>query len=64
MIKVIQTCGRLSKGPPARDVEHRDGDGLLLPNENDKPLASCDPGVEQITLQHGVVLRHHSSPKP
>ncbi len=50
---------QLRSTPPARDVAHCNSDSLLLPNENDKPLASCDPGVEQITLQHCVVLRHH-----
>ena len=27
-------------------------------NQNDQPPAAGDAGVEQITLQHGVVLRH------
>ena len=33
-------------------------DGLLLSNQNHKPLAARDAGIEQITLQHGIVLRH------
>jgi hypothetical protein len=37
---------------------HGDSDGLLLPNQHDKPLAAGDAGVEQITLRHGVVPRH------
>src|SRR5215468_7497557 len=36
-----------------------DGDGLLLPDEHDQLLASSDTGVEQVPLQHRVVLRHH-----
>jgi hypothetical protein len=29
-----------------------------LPHQDDKALATSDAGVEQITLQHRVVLRH------
>ncbi len=32
--------------------------GLLLPNQNDQPLAAGDAGVEKVPLQHCVVLRH------
>lgn len=53
-----QPFTQLRPASPTRDVAHRDGDGLLLPNQNDKPLAAGDAGVEQIALQHGVVLRH------
>ena len=49
---------QLRPTPPARDVAHRDGDGLLLPDQNDKPIAAGDAGVEKVPLQHGVVLRH------
>ena len=42
----------------ARSVSDRDGDRLLLADENDKPLAARDAGVEQIALQHRVVLGH------
>ena len=38
------------------DEEARDRDGLLLANENDKALATRDAGVEEISLQHRVVL--------
>jgi len=31
---------------------------FLLSDHHDQSLAPGDPGVEQITLQHGVVLRH------
>src|SRR3984885_1651735 len=53
-----QPFRKLRPTPPARDVTHSDSDGLLLPNQNHKPLAAGDAGVEQITLQHGIVLRH------
>jgi hypothetical protein len=53
-----QQPAQLRPPPLAGDVAHRDGDGLLLFNQNDQPLAAGDAGVEQITLQHGVVLRH------
>ena len=35
------------------------GDGLLLPNQHDQPFATRDTGIEQVPLQHSVVLRHH-----
>ena len=35
---------------------NRDGDGLLLADENHQPLAARDAGIEEISLQHGVVL--------
>ena len=38
---------QLRPTPAARDVAHCDGDGLLLPNQNDKPLAAGDAGVEE-----------------
>ena len=31
---------------------------FFLPNQNDKPLAAGNAGVEKVPLQHGVVLRH------
>jgi hypothetical protein len=43
---------------PARDVAHRDGDGLFLADQYNQPLPTCDAGVEKVPLQHGVVLRH------
>ena len=53
-----QPLAELRPPPPARDVAHRDGDGLLLPDQHDQPLAAGDAGVEQVPLQHGVVLGH------
>ena len=54
-----------SASDPMEWVHCHDGHGLLLPHQNDKPLAARDACVEQITLQHGVVLRHNpESPRP
>jgi hypothetical protein len=36
---------QLRPPPPARDIAHRDGDGLLLPDQYHKPLAAGDPVV-------------------
>jgi hypothetical protein len=36
----------------------RDGDGLFLADQHDEPLASGDAGIEQVPLQHGIVLGH------
>jgi hypothetical protein len=41
-----------------RDTTYRDGYGFLLAHQNDEPLPASDAGVEQVTLQHRVVLRH------
>src|SRR5439155_13218048 len=49
---------QLRPTPLARDVAYRDGNGLLLPDQHDQPLAAGDAGVEKIPLQHSVVLRH------
>jgi hypothetical protein len=53
-----QPCRQLRPAPPARDVAHRDSHSFLLADQNDKPLAAGDAGIEKITLQHGVVLRY------
>ena len=47
--------------PPTRDVLHRDGDGLSLPNQHDQPLATRHAGIEQVPLQHGVMLNEHGN---
>src|SRR5215469_17383043 len=44
---------------PPRDVAHRNGNGLLLSNHHDEPLPSGDASVEEIALQHGVMLSQH-----
>src|SRR5271157_5123843 len=46
----------LRPSPPARYIANGDRDGLLLTDENQEPLAARNPGVEQISLQHRVVL--------
>ncbi len=47
----------LRPAPPAGDIFHRDGGGLLLADQHDELFTPRDAGVEQIALQHGVVLR-------
>ena len=43
-----QPLRQLRPSPPAGDVSHRDGDGLLLSDQHDQPLAACDTGVQKI----------------
>jgi hypothetical protein len=43
---------------PSRNISDRNGDGLLLADQHHEFLASGDAGVDQIPLQHGVVLGH------
>src|ERR1044071_5181849 len=38
---------------------HCDRDGLLLADQHDQPLASGHAGVQQVPLQHDVVLGQH-----
>ena len=49
---------QLRPSPAPRHVADGNGNGFLLPDEHDQPLAARDAGVEQISLQHGVVLGH------
>ena len=56
--------GRHAGHPPGFDrhrlpVTLRDCDGLLLPDQYDQPLAARDAGMEQISLEHDGMLRHH-----
>jgi hypothetical protein len=44
--------------PPPRRVADRHGNGLLLADEHDQLLAPGNTCIQQISLQHGVVLRH------
>jgi hypothetical protein len=53
-----QPLGQFRPPTSARDVAHRDGDGLSLADQYDEPLPTCDAGVEKVPLQHGVVLQH------
>jgi len=42
--------------PPPRDVAYSNRDRLLLANQHDQSLPSGHAGVEQVPLQHRVVL--------
>jgi hypothetical protein len=55
----MQPFRQLGPSPSTRDVAYSDGDGLLLPDEYDQPLAARDAGVEKVPLQHGVMLGEH-----
>jgi hypothetical protein len=46
----------LRPAPPARNVANCDRDGLLLADKDHQPLAAGDAGVEEVSLQHRVVL--------
>ena len=54
-----QPFAQLRPAASARDVAHRDGDGLLLPDQHNQPLAACDASVEQVSLEHRVMLSEH-----
>ena len=45
--------------PPSRDILYGDRNCLLLAHEDNQTLAPCNTGVEQIPLQHRVMLRHY-----
>ena len=47
---------KLRPASPPRNVANCDGDGLFLANEDHKSLATRHAGVEEISLQHCVVL--------
>ena len=51
-------AGGVGRSSASGCVPHRDGDGFLLPDQHDQPLAARDAGVEKVPLQHSVVLRH------
>src|ERR1700680_1254703 len=58
---IFQNCWpftQLGPASPARYVTNRDGDSLLLANKHNQLLASGNTGIEQVPLEHGVVLRH------
>ena len=44
---------------PSRDVVDRNGDGLLLSDQHNESLPSGDAGVEEIALQHGIMLSEY-----
>src|SRR6267378_2644633 len=54
-----QPFAELRPPPPSRDAAHCDRDGFLLADQHDQLLAARDAGVEEVPLQHGVVLGHH-----
>jgi hypothetical protein len=55
----MQPLAQFRPPPPARNIAHRDSAGLLLPDQNNQPLAPCDAGVKKVPLQHGVMLSEH-----
>ena len=42
--------------PAAGGVAHRDRRGFFLPHNHDKALAAGEARIEEIALEHGVVL--------
>ena len=46
----------LRPAPSARCVTDRDGDRLLLADKHDQALAAGHSGVEEVALQHRLVL--------
>jgi hypothetical protein len=54
----LEPLAQLRPAAPPGDAAHRDGNGFLLADQNDKPLAAGNAGIQQIALQHGVVLGH------
>src|SRR3984957_4385434 len=46
----------LRPSAPARNIANGDRDGLLLADDNHQSLAARDARVEQVSLQHRVVL--------
>ena len=55
-----QPLAQLRPPPPARNVAHRDGDGLLLSDQHDQPLAACDAGAEKVrcSMAYAGVMPH------
>ena len=47
---------KLGPASPARNVVNRDSDGLLLAHKDHEPLAAGNASVEEISLQHGIML--------
>jgi len=41
-----------------RHIPNSDGDSLLLTDKHNQLLAAGDAGIEEISLQHGVMLGH------
>src|SRR5215472_12730287 len=53
-----QPLSKLRPPPAPRNTPDGDRDGLALADQNDQSFAPSDTRVEQIALQHGVMLRH------
>ena len=51
-----QPVAQLRPAPAACDIAHGDGDRLLLTDQHDQPFAARHAGVQQVPLQHGVML--------
>src|SRR6516162_2950959 len=58
-----EPLAQLRPPPPPRHVTHRNSDSLFLSDQYDQMLAARNAGVEEVPLQHGIVLRqdrnHH-----
>jgi IstB-like ATP binding protein len=54
----LEPLAQLRPAAPPGHAAYCDGDGFLLAYQNDKSLTAGDAGIEQIALQHGVVLGH------
>jgi hypothetical protein len=54
-----QPLAELRPTLPPRHVAHRDGDRFLLADNYEQLLAARDAGIEQVPLQHGVMLGEH-----
>src|SRR5258708_5326031 len=49
---------QLRPAPPARNIVYRDSNGLFLADQDDQLLTAGDTGVEQVPLQHRIMLSH------
>lgn len=52
-----QPLSKFRPSVPAGHVPDRDGYGLLLAEQDHQTLSARDASVEQVTLEHGIVLR-------
>src|SRR4051812_6294222 len=57
----LQPFPQLRPAPPTRYVTDCDGDGLLLSDQHDELFTARNAGIEQVPLQHRVVLRHNGN---
>src|ERR1700721_2297077 len=53
---VLPAIHSVRPSPPPRDVAHGNGDCFLLADQHDQLLSSSHASVEQVPLQHCVVL--------